>query len=362
MDNPYRSPTDLVNLVAESTLTAESDMSRIDLSGVVLLEDVVNLIRTPGIMTVMRVFAAITLLPFLALPIVMMIVDPASANLAVPVLAMVVVLISIFAIADRSLSRSRRAKRLVSKQPGCVGPLRGQLDAFGITFFNESANEFQRISWSAFPEVVVNQYGIRLDWRTEEGAFIAVPARLIESFDVGRMKSAIQTFRRNSNEPPIYESIPYWDLAPVGALRFQNTIPIFVQTALPIYFQWTGFLAMVLVVCSVLFFLDFDQVVAAILTIAVIVGVALYELGLKSHRASLSYRNWGWLDLTGCQSHLQGREHRFLWTDAIHTNLSPADLVVELDQDNEFTVRADDLLEGDWSTLSGWIQDQQSDD
>ncbi len=332
---------------------------RIIFAGELVSGDYSKLIRVPMIIHVMRVFAVVTLLPFLILPIGIVILDPAEVGRTIPIVAMVLVLSAIFVFADRYISRDRRARRLLAKHPELIGPLRGELDGQGITFFHEGAGEFHQITWTAFPEVVVNDNGIRLDWRNEDEAFIAIPKRCIDDFDSTAIRNLVNHFRREATDPPIYQSVTDWSNCPKDAIRFRTLVPILAPTK-----RRSSNLGIILglgaIACAVLFYMDVDWLLVLLIVGLVSTGVYHYSKYAKSRSPGLAWRTWGWLTRIGFEWRVPGAVHTFEWSDAFDIEIDETHLSARFPDQSEFLLTPSDLLDDCWPKLIDWIECSQT--
>jgi hypothetical protein len=353
MGNPYQPPAE------PQPVPSVAIGDKVSFEGNVTPQDVAQLIRVPKILWIMRVFAIVTLVPFALMPIAIFLIDRTKVDGTIPVLAMTLTLGAIFFVADRYISRPRRGARLISKHPGIIGALRGELNALGFTFFNEAAGEFQQITWSAFPEVVVNDFGIRLDWRNEDDAFFAIPQRCIDSYDSAAIRKLVRRFQSEGKEPPCYQSIPDWSKQPDGAIGFQNLVPIFTST--PQQPPWLyALLGVGAIGCAVLFTLELDLML--VLLIMILVTAATYRYGKNANASSpgLAWRQWGWLTPAGCESHVPGTAYSFQWQDPEAMEMEETHVLARFKDESLFHVTPTDLRDGDWSTLIDWITTQRS--
>ncbi len=184
--NPYQPP-------GQPTDATEPLRDVIPLAGNVSIDDAASLMRVPRIKYVLRVLAIAVLAPMLILSVGMLIVDPSEWITGIAMIAFVLGFAGLILVIERLLSVQYRAQRLIKKHPGLIGPLQGRLDEFGITFLSENTNQYQQISWSAFPDVTVTSAGIRLDWRSADDAFLAIPASCIDRFDESRVAQRLRS-------------------------------------------------------------------------------------------------------------------------------------------------------------------------
>jgi hypothetical protein len=350
--NPY-SPT--------NSSTAEAGQSeKIVFEGSVDVDDLAALIRVPRILQVMRLMAILILTPMLALPVVILCVEPAEWAMATTTFLFMAFLSGTVLAADRMASRKRRAVKLYAAHPELIGPLRGQLDINGITFFSAESNEFCRISWSAFHEVTVNVRGIRLDWRTRDYSFIAIPSRCIESFVAKSVRAQIRSFQTRATDPPIYEAVPDWATAPPDAIRFQTLVPIYGDhyNANRLWMWLASVAAVVLVVASVISVIAENDTYLPTLIVAAVVSAGIAFITHENRfQFKLSWRQWGWFTPQGGQSHLPGVTWTFEWSKSQSMSVDDDHLAATFADESCMSVRPADLISGEWSTLVGWVRE-----
>jgi hypothetical protein len=206
----------------------------------------------------------------------------------------------------------------------------------------------------------VNNCGIRLDLCNQDGAFIAIPSRMIDRFDRQNIDSVVSQFRANSSDPPIYQSIPVWSNAPDGAIRFQNVIPVRVSQKRNIYLYMLIVIASTVVGCMVLIILDLNSVIAVMVAVSVCAGAELYRVSAHVKRSDLSYGRWGWLTAEGCESRLPESKYAFDWLDPTELEFDENGVRAKFDNGGEFWLAPDDVMSDDWSKLTDWIESRRS--
>lgn len=349
--NPYESPTEL------SGRESQIQPDQVVFDGVVTVEDIADLIRVPRIKIVMRVLAVIVIAPFIVLPLVILIVNRTEIRSAIGVLVVMLSTAVTIVALDRSSSRARRAKRLVAKHPDLVGVQRGVLNRVGITFFSGFFQEYHHLAWGAFPEVVVNRRGIRLDLRNQDYSFIAIPARMIERYDRKQVDALVQNLRSSATGSPIYESLPDWTKAPENAVRFQATIAPATQDKIVAPTYWICLITSSLVGCTILFYFGLDWAIALLVfTMVIAASAELYAISVRSLQSTFSIRHWGWLTDQGCQTHFPEATYAFGWDEAQNLESDEQGVLATFEDGGKFRLGSDDLLSGDWSTVLGWIE------
>ena len=350
--NPYSySPTN-------ASTAGAGQSEKIVLEGFVDVDDLAALIRVPRILQVMRLMAILILTPMLALPVVILYVEPAEWAMATTTFLFIACLSGTVLAADRMASRKRRAVKLNAAHPELIGPLRGQLDINGITFFSAESDQFCRISWSAFNEVTVNVRGIRLDWRTRDYSFIAIPSRCIESYLAKSVRAQILKFQLQATDPPIYETVPDWATSPPDAIRFQNLVPVAADHFNPNrLWMWLASVAsFVFVVASVISVMaENDDHIPTLIVAAVVSAGVAFITHENRFQFKLSWRQWGWLTPEGCQTHFPGSTWKFEWSEPTTVRLDEEQLDATFEDGRMLSIRPADLLDGEWSTLAQWV-------
>ena len=338
--NPYRPPSEKIG--------DKRIAHRVELNGDVTAEDLVRMIRVPRIVLVLRILSVIFLAPFLVMPIVVFFFrsSPAPIELA-GVLVFVMFLGGLLFTADRMVSRRPRVKRLIRKHPGLVGPLRGHLDGSGITFYNENARQYQQYSWAAFPEVVVTNDGVRLDWKSADDAFIAIPARCIDGYDAPAIDDTIHRYRSVASDPAVYQVVPDWSQKPDSAIAFHH----YVQATQPPtkrelrqvrLYSLIGFLSTAGIVLSLV--IEIDAVyIAVLVVIAIVSQVIIYPNYVRMDSARFVVGQWGWLGEEGGQTHVPGTTRRFLWADANRIEVFESRLAASFENDALLVIEPADL-------------------
>ncbi len=374
--NPYRSPPELDD---RATLFD----GPLHFHGAVTFDDIVDLMGTPFINRLMRWLAAIILAPMLVLPIAIMFFR--STGLQTEpwgMLGMVLGLSAIVMVADRLVSPRVRAKRLLKRHPELIGPIRGRLDAFGLTYDSQTDDQMHQFSWAAFPVVAVLPKGIRLDWKAADRRFVAIPATSIDGYSCDRVKNLINQFRSQATHPAIYQSVPRWDAAPEGTLKFRGSVqakppasPSDVRKA------WIccGIGHTATVAAVLLFLFDFSgELIAFSMVVAVVVQVTASRMFSQIAPARYAFGIWGWLTPQGGQTHWPGITSQFNWADAnqitttddqivasfdqgSYFQIAPEDLLCDVDPSenvspkDETTIRDTDAIQQQWKTLQGWV-------
>ncbi|MGB7325723.1 MAG: hypothetical protein WBD31_12685 [Rubripirellula sp.] len=123
-----------------------------------------------------------------------------------------------------------RAKRMVKRNPGIIGPIDAWIDRFGLTYHSETYNEYHQISWETFTDVAVTSDGIRLAWGGADPFTVAIPASTIDGYSAPTIKPWVDTFRREAIEPAIARVLMQDNSAkresvPSDGIWFQCLIP-----------------------------------------------------------------------------------------------------------------------------------------
>ena len=317
--------------------------------------------RAPAVLYLLRVVALVALTPFFIFSLIMLIIDPTEWMMAMPVMAFVLSLGGIVFVADRLLSTRHRAKRLLKRHPGLIGPLTGHLDDFGITYFSENLKQPQQFSWPTFPKVVVDKNGIRLDWKSSDAAFIAIPAASIDEFDELHVRREVERLQQRCSEPAVCQVVPDWSRAPPGALRFQNLVharpPLSPKQRVLRRIRWAiDWLLAIGIIAAAILDLGFSSI-AVLMAASIVVMAIAWRLGLGEESARYMFRQWGWLTEQGGQAHLPGMTAIFNWHDASSLEIDESRLLARFNNDTAILIKPEDLQVGDWPTLIAWLSE-----
>ncbi|WP_146462009.1 hypothetical protein [Rubripirellula tenax] len=356
--NPYRPPTADISRVETNAL------DRIALHGDVTFEDLVALIEVPWIMRVFQGVCVLAIGFFAVLVVAGVWMGRDDPQVILAVLGMFLAMSSALAAVNWLLSSRSRAKRLVKKSPGLVGPIHGYLDAYGLTCDGHAEVPDYQISWAAFGKVAVRERGIRLAWTREEACTIAIPHNCIDGYSREAVSAWVKRIRSQAVEPSTCRAIVDWATMPKGAVGFQSVVP----TKPPLTHEerrrimyYNGLQVFGYAVCVLLFFWSVD--IFAIVLIALFpIAVGVIGQSEYARAAPQPYRMLmrGWITEDGVCGFLPGSHWQVFWNEAKRVRLQDETITAEFGDGSGVTIHREDLISNsldssEWPRLKSWV-------
>ena len=346
--NPYQPPG--------GVRAGALDTEQIRISGQVVQKDIELLIRRSVLFQILHFVSAI-IVALLGSVLVAALVRPVTAR-ALPVAIIMLVLLGLGWVNWFFLRRSR-ARRLVRRFPDLVGPIDGYLDAFGLTFYSADGTQAWQYSWAAFTKITVTDAGVSLSWPNGFDYFIGVPGRIIDGFGANWMRERIAAFESAANGPAVMQVKADWSDVPAEAIRFQNLV---LTKAPPerrdkqIAYASNALMYVLMLGMGAAWFINLGTTMWLVGLTLVGVGIVQIKYNTKLAPAPFVFRQWGWIAEDHVQTHLPGATSRFDWQQAARIEFSEKHLLASFSDGTSFYAASEDLLDGDWSTIQGWLR------
>lgn len=361
--NPYQPPRPIIS--GNETGGLED---RIAIDGQVSIDEVTELFPVPWIVRVLQVLTVVVCAPlFVAMAAGMLFFGTPQPGI-LPLILIEFFLIGVCWFSWHWLSRRSQTRRLLARQPGMIGPIRGFIDRFGLRFYNEAADQWQQVSWTAFSRVDCTPRGLRLNWLHAAGSFIAIPAAAIDGFENQDLGAVIQQWKADCTQPARFGVVEDWSQRPAGSIAFRQLAGMQQASALPVYHP----VNVVSAVASIGILIWSPGLIPTVAMLAIILAGSSWISGRfhPYYVTLLSVDQWGWITTQGFRMYCPGGEIEGRWDEAEEVVVDEAriDILISSEPNSEpnaakvaFALERTDIEAGDnaapdpWGQLASWI-------
>ncbi|TWU51890.1 hypothetical protein [Rubripirellula reticaptiva] len=354
--NPYQPPTR-----TETSIDDGQRPDRILIHGDVQTADLIRLLGTPWLLRVLQVVCVVAVAFFSLMPLVAIVMRNNDAALIASLIGMVVFMALILYTVVWFLGPRGRAKRMLKRHPGIVGPIDGWIDKYGLTYHSEAYHEHHQISWDTFTDVAVTNDGLRLAWSGADPFTAAIPASAIDGFSARTIKPWVNAYRNQATEPAIARVLVQRDSMPSDGIWFQCLIP----SKLPLTAAESRRIKIYGAVQTVMYLSCFVWYLLGnlpsfgfwfLVITPTFVAIAARRDYARAATSAYQTEMWGWITGSGVVGHVPGQVWEQRWENASVLQVDAHLLRAEFPEGSGVHLTPNDV-DGDWTKVTELVRD-----